>query len=110
MPGTASGTSVHCTNLGGAPVNLHVEFADFDYTPVYTGTFSLAANRTATISSRNTAVYAEDVVIDTTADTINQGFGRVSVDSGQPVICTAQVLDPTNDPPNFIVNLDIFNP
>lgn len=108
--GTKSGTSVHCTNLGGATVNVYVELADYDYTPVYTGTFSLAPNNTVTISSRSTAVYDEDITLDTTADDIDQGFGRISIDSNQPVICTAQVLDPTNNPPNFIVNLDMFTP
>lgn len=110
VPGTSSGTAVHCTNLGIAIVNVHVEFADFDYSPVYSGTYSLAPNYTATITSRDTAVYSEDLIINADIDSINQGFGRVSVDNNQPVICTAQVLDPTNNPPNFIVNLDIFTP
>jgi hypothetical protein len=46
-----------------------------------------------------------------TSDSINQGSGRVLADSSSAkIICTAQVLDPANDPPEYMVNLDLFRP
>jgi len=102
-------TVVHCTNHGSSSVNVWVEISDFDKNPTITGTVPLAPSWTATFSSQNTEVYAEDVILSPHTDDINQGSGRILVNSSSTqIICTAQVVDPTNDPPEYMINLDLF--
>ena len=106
-----SATSVHCTNAGTANVQVIVEISDFDNSPTISGTLTLVPNRTATFGSHGTALYIEDVTLTATADNIDQGSGRVSINpSSAKVICTGQVLDPLNNPPEFVINLDLFKP
>jgi hypothetical protein len=45
-----------------------------------------------------------------TSDSINQGSGRVLADSSSAeIICTAQVIDPANDPPEYGVKLALYD-
>ena len=105
-------TSVHCTNYGDSTVTVRVEILDKDTDPVISGTTSIGSNRTMTFSSQYTTVYVDDVLlIPLGSDMIDQGFGRIMADSSSAqLICTAQTLDPTNAPPEFIINLDLFRP
>ena len=108
--GTSAATSVHCTNFGSSSVTVMVEISDFDNNPTVSGSISISPSFTRTFSTANTAVYAEDVTLTNPGtDEIDQGSGRIMVnDSTAKIICTAQVLDPVNNPPEFIVNLDLF--
>ena len=104
-------TSVHCTNAGTASVQVMVQISDFDNTPTIAGTFTIASNRSATFSSHPTIFYLDDVTLSATGDDIDQGSGRVLINpSSAKVICTAQVLDPVNNPPEYVINLDLFKP
>jgi len=109
--GTNSGaTTVHCTNAGAANVQVRVEISDFDNAPTISGTLTIPPSGTRTYSSQNTNLYAEDFTMSTT-DNIDQGSGRVLVNSSSAkVICTAQVLDPIGNPPEYVINLDLFKP
>jgi hypothetical protein len=102
-------TSVHCTNIGTQDTLVEVQIYQWNGTNVYTGTVNMPANRTFTFSTQNTTIYFEDVVLGGSpgSDAIFQGSGRVLADH-PGVICTAQVLDPLNYPPDFVVALDVF--
>ena len=109
-PNTAA-TSVHCTNYGSSSVQVRVEISDKDNVPTDSATFTLAPNATETVSSQLTELYFEDALLSTTVDDINQGSGRILADSSSAkIICTAQVLDPINNPPQYLINLDLFTP
>lgn len=102
-------TSVHCTNMGANDVNVLVEIADYDGDPIISsGSFALPSGQTRTVSTQNTAVYSEDIVIPAFTDDIGQGNGRIYVDAAATLICTAQTLDPIGAPPSFVVNLDLY--
>ena len=104
-------TSVHCTNAGTSSVQVMVQISDFDNVPTIAGTFTIASNRSATFSSHPTIFYLDDVTLSATGDDIDQGSGRVLINpSSAKVICTAQVLDPVNNPPEYVINLDLFKP
>ena len=106
-----SATSVHCTNAGTANVQIMVQISDFDNVPTISGTLTIGSNQTATFSSHATIFYTEDVFLTATTDDINQGSGRVLINpSSAKVICAGQVLDPLNNPPEYVINLDLFRP
>jgi hypothetical protein len=103
-------TSVLCTNYGSAGTDVRVEFIDFDNNPVISGTTTIDPNESQTFSTQATAIYWDDVPM-TVSDSIDQGSGRVLIsNSAARIICTAQVLDPNNNPPEFMINLDLFRP
>ena len=102
--------TIHCTNAGAAPVQVRVEISDFDNAPTISGTLTIPSSGTRTYSSQATNFYAEDFTMSTT-DNIDQGSGRIMTNSGPAkVICTAQVLDPVGNPPEYVINLDLFKP
>ncbi len=106
----SAATAVHCTNAGAASVKVWVQISDFDNTPTISGTLTIPPSGTRTYSSQLTSFYAEDFTMSTT-DNIDQGSGRVMAKgSSSKVICTAQVLDPVGNPPNYVINLDLFRP
>lgn len=108
-PPTTAATSIHCTNHDSTPVPVRVEVFNFNNTVTMTGNFTLTPSRTATFSSQPTALYFDDAVL-APASAIDQGSGRVLVNgSSTKIICTAQVLDPTNDPPNYGVKLTLYD-
>ena len=103
-----SATSVHCTNFGSATVTIQVEIFSFGGGSVTSGSAATAPGTTLTFSSRATAIYFDDVTLLPNIE-LNQGSGRVLVNANTAkIICTAQVVDPTNNPPLFAVNLDLF--
>jgi hypothetical protein len=108
-PPVTAATSIHCTNHDSNPVSVRVEVFNFNNTATMTGNFTLTPSRTATFSSQFTALYFDDTVL-APASAIDQGSGRVLVNgSSVKIICTAQVLDPTNDPPNYGVKLTLYD-
>jgi hypothetical protein len=66
-------------------------------------------NRTFTFSTQNTTIYFDDVLLGGSPGTnaIFQGYGVILANNPN-VICTAQVLDPLNYPPEFVVQLELF--
>jgi len=103
-------TSIQCTNTSSDKIKVEVDVYD-DSGSVYTGSISLSPNRTATFSTQNTAIYYEDVILGGSTGTgfISQGYGEVLSES-EDVICSAQVLDPLNVPPDYITVLELNKP
>jgi hypothetical protein len=108
----SAATVVHCTNYGDTAVNVCVEFGDWDNSPVISCTTSIASNYTKTFSSQSpVSFYGLHCIMSTpSTDDINQGFGRIMADSSSAkIICTAQVVDPINNPPRYGVKLTLFD-
>ncbi len=104
-------TAVHCSNFGTTDALVEVQFYQFDGTTVYTGSTTIDVNRTWTFSSQNTSIYTDDVIVGggSGTDAIAQGFGRVLA-AHTDIICTAQLLDPLNNPPTYITSLTMVKP
>lgn len=104
-------TSIHCTNVSASDVSLEMQIFQWNGTDVFTGTVSMPPNRTFTFSTQNTTIYFDDLILGggTGTDAIFQGSGQIWTDASG-VICTAQVLDPLNYPPDFATTLDLFGP
>ena len=112
----SAATAVHCTNLSTDPIRVRVELSDFDNAPTIAGTLTITPGWTSTFSSQNTGLYSEDCImffpVDETKNDygINQGSGRIMVDSvSADVICTAQIIDPQNNPPNYVAKLALHD-
>ncbi|MCB9134689.1 MAG: hypothetical protein H6636_04630 [Anaerolineales bacterium] len=104
-------TSIHCTNVYTGNVTVEVQIYQWNGTDVYTGTVNMPPNRTFTFSTQNTTIYFDDVLLGGSPGTpaIFQGSGRVLADN-PAVVCSAQVLDPLNYPPVFVVGLEMYQP
>jgi hypothetical protein len=90
--GTAKeATSITCTNTGSTTTGLQVKLYQYNGTLLHTTTINAVAQNTYTISTQQTALYFDDVYLD--SDGIYQGSARILSDS-PAIICTAQVLDP----------------
>jgi hypothetical protein len=108
----SAATVVHCTNYGDTAVNVCVEISDWDNSPVLSCTTSIASNYTKTFFSQSSvAFYGPNCIMSTpSTDDINQGSGRIMADSSSAqVICTAQVVDPINNPPRYGVKLALYD-
>lgn len=103
------GTAVHCTNFSASSVDVRVEVWEMNPTTTYSGTLTLSAGRTRTFATRHITSFPEDLILSPTLPSIFQGSGRVLTKQHSDVICTAQVLDPTNDPPVFVAKLALFD-
>lgn len=103
-------TSIHCTNFDSSETaEVEVQVYQWNGTDVYTGTVNLLAKQTVTFSTQNTTIFFDDILLGGNPGTsaIFQGSGRVL--SNHPnVICTAQTIDPLNNPPNFATSLQLF--
>ncbi|MCB9079514.1 MAG: hypothetical protein H6631_18075 [Anaerolineaceae bacterium] len=100
-------TSVHCTNFGSGNVQAEIQLFSVGGASAYGDTVTINSNRTWTFSTQNTAIYREDSILNT--GVLEQGSGRILADSAQ-LICTAQLLDPISNPPDFIAELEMFKP
>jgi hypothetical protein len=106
-------TAFHCTSTertGGKTVELGVEVFDFggnlkNNVAAGDGVTSLSPGETATLTTQYTLVFFERNVIGT--GQIFQGSARIFSNS-KNVICTAMVLDATNNPPTVMVMLPVF--
>lgn len=104
-------TSIHCTNVDPSEnAQVEVQVYQWNGTDVYTGTVNMPPNRTFTFSTQNTTIYFEDVLLGGSPGTeaIFQGSGQV-LTSHPRVICTAEVLDPLNYPPTFVLTLPLYD-
>ncbi len=109
--GTAA-TSLLCSNPGATDATLSYYVFNWNSATYYSVSVPVASGHTYTISTQPTALYAEDAYLTATpggfgTDSINQGMGLVYSDSTS-LICTAQVLDPTGNPPAFVAELELF--
>ena len=102
-------TVVHCTNFGANVVDVGVQAWDTHPTTTYSGTLTLNAGQTGTFATQNIVGFPEDAILGPLPPGIYMGSGRVLTKQHANVICTAQVMDPTNDPPVFVVKLALFD-
>ena len=100
-------TSVHCTNFGSTAIQAEIQLFSVGAASAYGDTVTIVANRTWTFSTQNTAIYREDSILNT--GILEQGSGRILADKAE-LICTAQLLDPIGNPPDFIAELEMFKP
>ncbi len=109
-----SATTLICTNTGSTTASVLYTVINYDGVNYYSATFNVIAGATYTVSTQLTNLYFEDNVLRPTGSTdngtgvINQGSGKVYTASPY-VICTAQVLDPTGNPPAFVTRLTLHN-
>jgi len=99
-------TSVHCTNFGSTATQAQIQLFSLGAGTVVTAGVTINSNRTWTFSTQSTVIYREDSTLD--SGIIEQGSGRILADQSQ-LICTAQVLDPTSNPPAFMAKLPLFD-
>jgi len=99
-------TSVHCTNFGPANAQVQVQFFSPSAGNTYSATLTIISNQTRTFSTQPTVIYFEDSNVN--AGFLDQGSGRVLANKSH-LICTAQVLDPTNNQPLFMTKLPLFD-
>lgn len=99
-------TSVHCTNFGSTAVQAQVQMFRADGGATSQTSTTINPNQTWTVSTRNTAIYREDTNLGTPI--LEQGSGRILADN-PTLICTAQLLDPLNNPPKFMSKLPLFD-
>ena len=101
-------TVVHCTNYGITSTIVLLELSDFDNIPTITGTVNISPNETRTFASQHVPYYGLDKTFNV-VDDINQGAGRISVNKHSDILCEAQVVDPTNNPPSFAIELPLYD-
>ncbi|MCB0166506.1 MAG: hypothetical protein KDI79_19920 [Anaerolineae bacterium] len=100
-------TTVHCTNFGSSHIQAEIQLFSVGGASSYGDTVTINSNRTWTFSTQNTAIFREDTILNT--GVLEQGSGRILADDPQ-LICTAQLLDPIGNPPDFISELEMFKP
>ncbi len=103
-------TSILCTNFAPASSQIEVQLYQWSGALIYTATVTAAPNASYTFSTQNTSIYFDDVIFGSGGgtDSIFQGAGQVWTDSNR-VICTAEVLDPLNYPPFFMLSLPLYD-
>ncbi len=108
--GVNRATAVHCTNFSADAVDVRVEAWTRIPGTTYSNTLTIDAGQTGTFATKYTYSFPSDVILAPPPGGIYQGSGRVLTKQHSNVICTAQVLDPFNDPPVFSSNLDMYRP
>jgi hypothetical protein len=99
-------TSIHCSNFGSSDAQAQLQIFSLNGGLADSVAFPIPSNRTRTVSSQDTKIYREDTFLNNAI--IEQGSGRVLADKST-LICTAQLLDPVNNPPAFMVKLPLFD-
>ncbi|MFN8456278.1 MAG: hypothetical protein U0401_16685 [Anaerolineae bacterium] len=100
-------TSVHCSNFASTDIQVQLQLFGLNGATADTVAFTIPSNRTRTTSTQDTKIFREDFILNNAI--IEQGSGRVLADKDQ-LICTAQLLDPVNNPPKFMNKLPLFDP
>ncbi len=102
-------TAIHCTNTSDQGFYIWIQLYSENLVDYYEREQILLPGRTYTLTSSEQPFFYEWANLNTSY--IQQGVGRIAVDDRFPdkVICTAQVLE-KNNPPAFIVSLDMFAP
>lgn len=106
-------TSFHCTSTekaGGNSIVVGIEIFNYDGVlandvTLGDGEVTASPGRTVTLSTSNTAVFAEDNTINAT--NIDQGSARIMSDS-KNLVCSAMIVDVVNNPPESMVMLPVI--
>ncbi len=111
-PSAREATAVHCTNFGANPVDVRVEVWNTEPGDTYSRTLTIDPGWTQTFGTQPIIGFPanNDDILSPAPGGIYQGSGRVLTKQHSNVICTAQVLDPFNDPPVFSSNLYMYRP
>jgi hypothetical protein len=102
-------SAFHCSNVrGDAPQTVQVVVYNYNGTIVANMSALIDAASTFTVTTKDTALYSEDLILNTGA--VYQGLG-VILGSSPFIVCTAQVLDASKAIPTGIDLHGIrFNP
>ena len=106
-------TLFHCTSTeptDGKVIRIGVEVFNYDTTlandvTAGDGDDAIVPGGSVTFGTRDTASFEEDELIDT--GNINQGSARIFATS-KDVLCSAMIVEVTNDPPTSMVMLPVF--
>ena len=80
----------HCSNFSAAPQTVQVVVFNYNATPVANMSALIGSTSTFTFATKDTALYSEDLILNTGA--VYQGVGGI-LGSSPSIVCTAQVLD-----------------
>jgi hypothetical protein len=101
-------SAFHCSNFSGTPQTVQVVVYNYNGTIVTNMSALIGAASTFTFATKDTALYSEDLILNTGA--VYQGLG-VILGSSPGIVCTAQVLDASKAIPTGIDLHGIrFNP
>jgi hypothetical protein len=103
-------TVIHCSNNDSVPVSVYVSYYDFNDTfRCVIDVQDMPVGTTRSFTTSDTTAFAEDRICATPAPTLSQG--RVEIGTfplNSKVICSAQVVSKSGDPPPTLSSLDIF--
>jgi len=88
---------LHCTNFSGATETIRFVLRDFNTTMKANMTVSIAHLGTITVATHATALYGEDLILNTGA--LSQGTAAIAATSIN-LICTAATIDASVTKPN----------
>jgi hypothetical protein len=98
----------HCSNFSAAPQTVQVVVFNYNATLVANMSALIGSTSTFTFATKDTALYSEDLILNTGA--VYQGVGGI-LGSSPSIVCTAQVLDASKAIPTGIDLHGIrFNP
>ena len=106
---TGVATAFHCTNFSGVTETLRIVVRDSDGGDVANFAFLILHLQTSTISTHNTTVFLDNVVL-SPGISISQGTAAIAATSTR-IICTAMIVDAAATNPVGIALRGIrFNP
>jgi hypothetical protein len=101
-------SAFHCSNFTSTPQTVQVVVYNYNATIVANMSALIGTASTFTFATKDTALYSEDLILNTGA--VYQGLG-VILGSSPVIVCTAQVLDASKAIPTGIDLHGIrFNP
>jgi hypothetical protein len=92
-------SAFHCSNLSMTPQTVQVVVFNYNATVVANMSALIGAASTFTFATKDTALYSEDLILNT--GVVYQGLG-VILASNPSIVCTAQVLDASKAIPTGI--------
>jgi hypothetical protein len=92
-------SAFHCSNFSGTPQTVQVVVYNYNSTIVANMSALIGQTSTSTFATKDTALYSEDLILNTGA--VYQGLG-VILGSSPGIVCTAQVLDASKAIPTGI--------
>lgn len=103
-------TAIHCSNNDSVPVSIYVSYFNHDNTYACgTSYIEMPPGVTSTFTTVDTAVFLEDRVCSGPPPVVGQG--RVEIGTfplHAKVVCSAQVVSLTGNPPATLSSLDVF--
>jgi hypothetical protein len=101
-------SAFHCSNFSSTPQTVQVVVYNYNATIVANMSALIGAASTFTFATKDTALYSEDLILNT--GVVYQGLGMI-LGSSPSIVCTAQVLDASKAIPTGIDLHGIrFNP